>query len=55
VIAGGPAQSPCLAAGTRAATKKKKKSSPFAKCKRIHNKKKRKRCNRKVRKKLKTA
>ena len=57
VIAGAtPADSPCFSA-TSAAVKKKPsaavKKKPFAKCKRIKNKKKRKRCVRKVRRKLK--
>jgi secreted trypsin-like serine protease len=52
VIAGG--ESPCSSMATRGA-QKKSGAHPFAKCKRIHDKKKRKRCAKKVRKKLKTA
>jgi secreted trypsin-like serine protease len=52
VIAGGGSSCPSM--GTRAA-KKKSSGHPFAKCKRIHDKKKRKRCTKKVRKKLETA
>ena len=47
VIAGAtPADSPCLPVSM--------KNRPFAKCKRIHNKKKRRRCIKKVRRKLKS-
>jgi trypsin len=49
VIAGAtPAESPCAPAAVMSSAK-----NPFAKCKRIRNKKKRVRCNRKIRKKLK--
>jgi trypsin len=51
VIAGAaPTDSPCVTASPPPAAVKK---NPFAKCKRIHNKKKRKRCIKKVKKKLK--
>jgi secreted trypsin-like serine protease len=50
VVAGAaPTDSPCGTASPPPAAKKK---NPFAKCKRIHNKKKRKRCIKKVKKKL---
>jgi secreted trypsin-like serine protease len=50
VIAGTASGSACGASTTGAAATKKR---PFAKCKHIHNKKKRKRCIKKVKKKLK--
>ena len=40
---------------TRTITKSKSKANPFAKCKRIRDKKKRRRCVKKVKRKLKTA
>jgi secreted trypsin-like serine protease len=51
-----PPESPFGSATPTPAGKKAKSSAhPFAKCKRIHNKKKRRRCIKKVKRKLKTA
>jgi hypothetical protein len=52
VIAGGAAAA-CPTMAARGA-KKQSTANPYAKCKRIHDKKKRKRCVKKVKKKLKS-
>jgi secreted trypsin-like serine protease len=53
VIAGGDAAAACPTMAARGA-KKNSTTNPYAKCKRIHDKKKRKRCVKKVKKKLKS-
>jgi hypothetical protein len=52
VIAGTASGSACGSISPRSASKAKKKRHPFAKCKRIHDKKKRVRCVKKVKRKL---
>jgi secreted trypsin-like serine protease len=52
VIAGTASGSACASIATRAASKAKKLRHPFAKCKRVLNKKKRARCVNKVKRKL---
>jgi trypsin len=47
-----PAESPFASTATAAATKSKSTAHPFAKCRRIRDKKKRRRCVKKVRRKL---